>query len=36
VAKEATTFWCSRTACGNNDGHTGYVSVDGNIVSWDR
>ncbi len=29
-------FWCSRTACGNDDGHTGYVDVDGSIVSWDH
>lgn len=34
--QKGDNFWCSRTACGNDDGHTGYVNVDGNIVSWDH
>jgi hypothetical protein len=29
-------FWCSATACGNSDGHSGYVNVDGTIVSYEH
>jgi hypothetical protein len=29
-------FWCSVTACGNDDGKSGYVDVDGTIVGYDH
>ena len=29
-------FWSSSTACGNDNDQSGYVSVDGNTVGYDR
>jgi hypothetical protein len=29
-------FWCSATACGNDDGKSGYVDVGGSIVDYDH
>ena len=29
-------FWSSATACGNDDGQSGYVSVNGITVGYDR
>jgi len=29
-------FWCSTTACGNDNGSSGYVDVDGVIVGYDH
>jgi hypothetical protein len=29
-------FWCSATACGNDDGRSGYVDVGGTIVGYDH
>lgn len=29
-------FWSSSTACGNDNGQSGYVSVGGTIVGYDR
>jgi hypothetical protein len=29
-------FWSSATACGNDNGQSGYVSVDGITVGYDR
>jgi hypothetical protein len=29
-------FWCSVTACGNDNGQSGYVDVGGTIVGYDR
>jgi len=29
-------FWSSATACGNDNGQSGYVSVDGTTVGYDR
>ena len=29
-------FWCSATACGNDNGRSGYVSVKGVTVGYDR
>ena len=34
--KRGDNFWCSRTACGNDDGKTGYVDVGGTIVTYDH
>jgi hypothetical protein len=34
--KGGDNFWCSATACGNDDGHSGYVNVDGTIVGYDH
>ena len=34
--RSGDNFWCSATACGNDDGHTGYVNVDGTIVSYEH
>jgi len=29
-------FWCSVTACGNDNGQSGYVDVGGTIVGYDH
>jgi hypothetical protein len=34
--KNGDAFWCSVTACGNDDGKSGYVDVDGTIVGYDH
>jgi hypothetical protein len=34
--KKGDDFWCSTTACGNDDGKSGYVDVDGTIVGYDH
>jgi hypothetical protein len=34
--QKGDNFWCSSTACGNSDGHSGYIDVGGDIVSWEH
>jgi hypothetical protein len=33
---QGDNFWSSTTACGNDNGQSGYVSVDGVTVGYDR
>lgn len=34
--QKGDNFWCSATACGNDDGKSGYVDVGGTIVGYDH
>jgi len=34
--RSGDNFWCSATACGNDDGNSGYVDVGGTIVGYDH
>lgn len=34
--KGGDNFWSSSTACGNDNGQSGYVSVDGITIGYDR
>jgi len=34
--RSGDNFWCGVTACGNDNGHSGYVDVGGTIVGYDH
>jgi len=34
--RRGDNFWCSTTACGNDNGQSGYVDVGGKIAGYDR
>jgi hypothetical protein len=36
TGRSRDNFWCSVTACGNDDGKTGYVDVGGDVVIYDH